>query len=214
MAASKFPFIDDVNKTMYFFSSDEPLCRDGKRDDPNTVKYIYDGKVLVVDKATQTRAVTVWHMDKSRDIYGLKPRKPQCCSSEYEPSVRYWADMQAYNIGRVAYKNLLLREDIENYRVKHRNAQNDYRDAQNDYRNAQDDLSYEKNRAEDYKSKFLAVQSQLLQNGNGSLNAPRKRRRDSGENEYLNEPRKRRRDSGENGYLNEPRNCRRDSRGY
>ena len=167
---------------------------------PNTVKHIYDGIVLVVDKATQTRAVTVWHKDKSRDIYGLKPRKPQCCSSEYEPSVRYWADMQAYNIGRVAYKNLLLREDIENYRVKHRNAQ--------------DDFDYEKKRAEDYKSKFLAVRSQLLQNGNGNLNAPRKRRRDSGENEYLNEPRKRRRDSGENEYLNEPRKRRRDGRGY
>ena len=167
---------------------------------PNTVKYIYDGKVLVVDKATQTRAATVWHMDKSRDMYGLKPPKPQCCSSENEPSVRYWADMEAYNIGRVAYKNLLLHVDIEYYRGKHRNAQNDF--------------YYEKNRAEDYKSKFLAVRSQLLQNGNEKANEPRKRRRDSGENGYLNEPRKRRRDSGENEYLNEPRNCRRDSRGY
>ncbi|OEU10254.1 hypothetical protein FRACYDRAFT_247869 [Fragilariopsis cylindrus CCMP1102] len=167
---------------------------------PNTVKYIYDGIVLVVDKATQTRAATVWHMDKSRDMYGLKPPKPQCCSSENEPSVRYWADMEAYNIGRVAYKNLLLHVDIEYYREKHRNAQND--------------IYYEKNRAEDYKSKFLAVRSQLLQNGNEEANEPRKRRRDSGENGYLNEPRKRRRDSGENEYLNEPRNCRRDSRGY
>lgn len=62
---------------------------------PNTVKYIYAGMVLVVDKATQTRATTAWHMDNSRDIYGLKPPKPQRCSLENEP------------IDRVAYKNLL-----------------------------------------------------------------------------------------------------------